>query len=480
MKRAEAGRARPLSWVFAGMWLALASTPGGVRAHAGPQVRDIFVHPDQTKKLLLSNRGLIFGDGSNWQLMCNEALGVSTSELPNIAQLPDGRLLAASSAGLSASSDGGCNWVGVAPYATLNVPGMAQDPGQPNRLYLATFGNGSSGLQKSEDGGQTWQPLMPVSDMVYLRYVLIAPSKPDQIYVRSLDFTTPPFVYKVWSSGDAGKTWAGSNPVDISASETDFWLLGVSPSDPQLLVGKAEAADPIQDPERLLVSHDGGKTFDSPISFHVISAVTWSADGSTLWIGSDDGLFRSTDNGKTFAQIGGAAYVSCLRVEEGQLLVGGYWRGIMAGMPGIGVSTDGGATLDQWMGLSQVLQPLQCDPSSMTAVTCATLWPDWEREILGIYDTGAGGAGGAGGASAAAGSGGTAGAAAPAAGSGGAGGASAGSVGGGAAPAASKPASSGCSVGGAGSDVSAAWLAALALGMVGRRRLRRRAASSAS
>jgi hypothetical protein len=238
-------------------------------------------------------------------------------------------------------------------------------------------------------------------------------------------------------SDDGGQAWQRST-VAISEAETDFALLGVSPTNPDLVVGMAESADPLNQPERLFVSRDGGHTFDSPMTLKVINSVNWSADGKNLWIAADEGLYRSTDDGKTFGRVGVAEYLSCVIERPGLILVCGWYRGIPAGNPGIGVSTDGGETFERYMSLSDVAKPLRCDAAAATSKTCAAPWVDWERELLGAPITvdagvpppGAGSGVGSAGVPAA-GSGGT-----PAAGSGGA-------------PSAGQP-----SVGGTGSDGS--------------------------
>jgi photosystem II stability/assembly factor-like uncharacterized protein len=340
----------------------------------------------------------MFGhDGSrDWSLLCNEALGVSTAEVPNVVVLSDARIMAASSAGLTQTTDGGCHWMGVSPYETINSPSLIQDPNNSQRLYLSTFAPGMSAVHMSEDAGLTWQPLIAAADSDFLGYILVAPNQPEQLYLRALTLSsgTASFSYATWHSSDAGKTWEHSS-VTLAESETDLDLLAVSPSDPQLLVAKAEAQNAMFDPERLLVSHDAGKTFDSPITLHVINAVAFSDDGATLSVGSDDGLFVSSDAGKTFAKVGAAAFIESLSFDHGELMVGGYFHGVEAGTHGVGISGDGGATMTQWMLLNQVVHPLACDPTAMSAIDCKQLWPDWEREILGISDDpSAAGAGG--------------------------------------------------------------------------------------
>jgi photosystem II stability/assembly factor-like uncharacterized protein len=362
--------------------LACAAT---AHAHAGPQVRGIY--PGQTSNMLLSNRGLLFGEpGSHdWSLLCNEALGISTAEVPDVVVLPDARIMAASSAGVTQTTDGGCHWKGVAPFEKINSPSLTQDPKNPQLLYLSTFAPGMSAVHVSEDGGLTWQRLIAAADSDFLGDIRVAPNQPEELYLRALSVGTASFTYATWHSADAGKSWEQSS-VSIAESESDLHLLAVSPSDPRLLVAKAEAGTPMRDAERLLVSHDAGKTFESPISLHVINAVAFSADGGRLSVGSDDGLFVSSDAGNTFAKVGDAAYIDSLYFDRGELMVGGYFHGVEAGMHGVGISRDGGATMTPWMLLNQVVHPLACDSTAMSAIKCEDLWPDWEREILGIID----------------------------------------------------------------------------------------------
>jgi hypothetical protein len=387
------------SWVMLLVAISCLAAHGArVHAHAGPQVSKIFWNSAQPNIVLLSNRGLIYGDmgESNWRLMCNDALKISTSEVPDIALLRDGGIMAATSLGLRVTHDQGCSWQSVPPYDSLNATSLLSDPQQPDRLYLSTFGPGQSALRVSGDAGQTWNALLSLSDTDYLRFVLLPASDPQRIYTRNLAFGTDSFSYALYRSLDAGATWEHF-PIDLNAMETDLDLLGVSPTDPDLIIASTETSDPIAMPERLLVSHDGGKTFDNPTSVHVITSVTFSADGKTIWLATDDGLYSSSDDARSWARVGEAEYLSCANQHGAQLLSCGFFHGIPAGNPGIGVSSDGGATFDSWMYLHDVMQPVQCDPSTPTAQICASLWTDWQAEILGIYNGGpAAGSGGAG------------------------------------------------------------------------------------
>jgi uncharacterized protein (TIGR03382 family) len=223
-------------------------------------------------------------------------------------------------------------------------------------------------------------------------------------------------------SSDGGESWQ-EHALPLQANETDLELLAVSPNDPAFLLAKAQTEDQASMPERLLVSRDGGASFESPQLLHVITAVAWSADLKTIWLACDDGLYQSTDAAHSFTRVGEADLVSCVTWLDGELLACGWYNGLAAAMPGIGASRDQGQTFSRWMGLQQVLAPLACKAGDTTQNVCAPLWVDWQREILGPSAAGgfasaptAGVSGGAGGALLAAGSGGApaAGAAAPA------------------------------------------------------------------
>lgn len=373
-------------------WLLMAAPTRTVSAHAGPQVRTI-IWESASHTLLVANRGFIFGDPSqsDWQLMCNDALQVSTSDRVDAALLPDGRMLATTPLGLRESSDRGCSWQAQARVGAWQSTSLVQSASDPNRLYLATYAMGETGLRTSSDGGETWQLLMHADDTDFLRYVQIARGREQRLYMSKISFGTSNYAYHVMRSDDAGTTWS-EFPVTLTDDETDLEILGVSPFDPQLVIAKAHASDQVAHEERLLVSHDGGETFDTPIMLHVLSAVAWSADRKTLWLASDDGLYRSTDDAQTFEHVGIIDLVSCVIEHDGMLLACGWYEGLAAGNPGIGVSADGGETFQHWMRLDEVRQPVSCDASTPTGMTCAALWTDWQQEILGA--NGVGGAGG--------------------------------------------------------------------------------------
>jgi hypothetical protein len=365
-------------------------------AHATPHVLDIVFRDNGY--VLLSNRGVIFGDKdrTNWRLMCAEALGINTTEVPSLVGLPDGRLMVSTSRGLSTTADDGCSWQPVAPFGTTSVPAMAQDPTDPKKIYLAAYSPDPmlalGGLYLSEDGGTNWTKLLEANDHDYVRSLRVAPSDPKHIYATGQTWNDMgKYTYYLTQSLDGGKTWTRKD-VALEANELDLQLFAVSPTEPSVIGVRAGGNNPQAVPERLLISKDGGQTFASPISLLLLSELAFSADGKTAWVVGQDGFFESTDGLATFNRVGKAESMSYVTQRDGDVLACGYYDGIGTGDNGIGMSKMAANGFMSFMQLNDVRAQVACDPGSMTAMKCASWWADWERELMaGQFNSGDGG-----------------------------------------------------------------------------------------
>jgi len=403
-----------------------------VLAHATPHVLDIAFR--DSGYVLLSNRGLIFGDKdrSNWRLMCAEALGINTTEVPSLIGLPDGRLMVSTSRGLSTTGDDGCSWQPVAPFGMTSVPAMVTDPTEPKRIYLAAYTADPEtpdlgGVYVSEDGATNWTKLLAANDHDYVRSIRVAKSDPKHIYATGQTWDMmAKYTYYLTQSRDAGKTWE-RQVVPLEMGELDLQLFAVSPTDPQVIAVRAGGANPMMVPERLLISKDGGKTFTSPFSMLLLSELAFSADGTKAWVVGQDGFFESTDGLATFTRLGAAESMSYVTEREGEVLACGYYAGIGMGVNGIGASKMVDSGFASFMQLNDVRAQVACDPGSSTAMKCASWWVDWERELMAgqfsstdggvVAGSGGSSAGSGGGSTVDAGVGGSAGSQPPAAGS---------------------------------------------------------------
>ena len=318
----------------------IGATPTIAIAHPPPQVLRIARSADQDSVALLTNRGIIFGKikAKQWRLMCNEALHINTSEVPDLAYMPDGRLFVATSVGLQASADEGCTWQGVDPFATTSVPAMWQDPDQPAALVIGTYGPGMSAVRSTDDGGKTWHELMPADDNDFIQELLVAPSDRDRMYAsgEKLDMQGN-FSHYVAKSGDGGKTWERYD-FALLAGEIDVTMLAVSPVDPDVLLAHAVFGDPMMGSDRVLVSGDGGKTFTSVAMAKSVFDGAFGADGKSAWVASLDALLRSDDAAKSFASVADTQRMTCIVPRASELDACGWYA---KDHDGIGISDDG-------------------------------------------------------------------------------------------------------------------------------------------
>ena len=364
-----------------------------VLAHEPPEIRRILWNPAQAEVLLQTNRGLIFGDPSSnsWQLLCNEAMRINGGELPSLAYLSDGRLLVATSSGLRASSDRGCNW--TVTFEGLLVPALAQDVNSPERLFVATFPlgmaseniGGDSAIRVSTDGGRTFRDVRVMADNDFVNALRVAPSRGERVYASGTVYRNIGREFYLARSDDGGETWQRF-VLPLTVDDNSFHVMAVSPTDPDVVIAKIGPNNSVTMPERLLVSTDGGETFESLVSLMALRDVGFAADGTTIWAASGDGLFRSADRGGAFARVGVGDYMTCAVEHEEALYACGWYGGEQgARSNGVGRSTDDGESFQAWMTFQDVTRSVTCLAGSMTAALCASALADWQYELINMF-----------------------------------------------------------------------------------------------
>ena len=107
--------------------------------------------------------------------------------------------------GLYRSKDGAEHWEKLSLPEGVNGPnGLAIDPDDPKRLYLAAWGRNtpqgaaSGGVFLSEDSGQTWRNVLNRDQHIY--DVTLDPRLPGRVYACG-------FESSAWRSDDRGATW---------------------------------------------------------------------------------------------------------------------------------------------------------------------------------------------------------------------------------------------------------------------------------
>ena len=204
------------------------------------------------------------------------------------AQAADGRLYGYGDVfGAWRSDDGGMNW----SYLNWAIPGgdavgtgMAVQQNNADVVYYAT----DRGLWKSTNGGTSWSALLNdlIDDTPRFRGsspVLIRSNNPDELWFAGPRKNLTGWL---WKSTDGGTTWAKA----------------------------------------------GGSTFDSN---RVRTLHNVAAYANQIWVGSDNGLYVSTNGGDNFSLVGGSGSLSNVG------MIARFTTGTFAGV-GLVTRSDGG------------------------------------------------------------------------------------------------------------------------------------------
>ncbi len=243
------------------------------RALDGRIVRALAVHPADSTRILVGNKGkaagaaLVFESrdgGRSWTTLNGGApLSAEASDVQAVAYGPDDVVLAGTwKHGLFVSTDGGASFAPHADFPSSDVRDIKAARDTPATLFAAT---GRNGIFKSSDGGKTWHRLGP--------------------------------------------------------SNAFFWSLTVAADGTQVYAVSPEA--------KVFRSLDGGETWQQVFDRAGAYALAVSTgDGDALWLATETGLYHSSDRGETWSRVTALPEekLSSVLVREGSAVVAGAWK----------------------------------------------------------------------------------------------------------------------------------------------------------
>src|SRR6476646_1671415 len=122
--------------------------------------------------------------------------------------------------GIYKSTDAGRTWTHLGLRGGQQIPQIAVDPRNPDKLFVAVLGhpygpNPERGLYRSTDGGQTFQQVLGKDENTGASEVQIDPSNPDVVYAALWEARQGPWENSAWTgpgggmykSTDGGTTW---------------------------------------------------------------------------------------------------------------------------------------------------------------------------------------------------------------------------------------------------------------------------------
>jgi len=222
--------------------------------------------------------------------------------------------------GIYKSTDAGQTWTHLGLRDAQQIPKIAIDPKNANRLFVAALGhpygpNQERGIFRSIDGGRTFDRVLFVDENTGGKDVDLDPSNPDIVYATLWEQRQGPWENGAWSgthggifkSVDGGTTWKPLKqglPDGIVNAE-----LAIAPSNPRRVYVTLEANG---NDTGIYRSDDAGETWTRsttdarPVSrINEVVPHVHPKDADTLIV-TDVVSHKSTDGGRTFVPFKGA------------------------------------------------------------------------------------------------------------------------------------------------------------------------------
>lgn len=155
--------------------------------------------------------------------------------------------------GVYRSNDGGRTWARLGLHDAQQIPAIAVDPRNADRIFVAALGhpygpNEERGIYRSKDGGRTFQRVLFKDENTGGNDVDIDPSNPEVVYATMWEERQGPWENAVWAgtnggifkSTDGGTTW---KPLTKGLPSVVQANLAISPANPKRLYATVAGAE---------------------------------------------------------------------------------------------------------------------------------------------------------------------------------------------------------------------------------------------
>jgi len=225
--------------------------------------------------------------------------------------------------GMYRSSDAGRSWTHLGLRDGQQIPRIAIDPTNPERLFVAVLGhpygpNTERGIYRSVNGGQSFERVLFKDENTGGADVVLSPNDPNTVYAVLWEARQGPWENAAWSgpnsglfkSTDGGATWiqlAGGLPT--TADGLGRLGIGISPTNPRRIYVTATAGTK----SGLYRSDDAGATWARTTTDNRIfgrgddfAAVTVDPRDPNTVYSMNVVAWKSTDAGATWSALRGA------------------------------------------------------------------------------------------------------------------------------------------------------------------------------
>lgn len=217
-------------------------------------------------------------------------------------------------------------WRSIGPFRGGRVLAVAGVPSEPFHFY---FGAVNGGVWETHDAGRTWSPIFDHAGIGSIGAIALAPSNPKIIYVGTGEADMRSDIAQgigLFRSDDGGAHWRSIGLADTQ----QIGQIVVDPRNPNVVLVAALGHPYGANPERgVFRSTDGGRHWSKtlyrnadtgaidlvfrPGNPDIVYAALWQTRRPPWNVyapsnGPDGGLYKSTDNGRTWSEIGGGVF----------------------------------------------------------------------------------------------------------------------------------------------------------------------------
>ncbi len=370
--------------------MALALSAGAAQAHGRPPqpMRLAFDPNDPDRIVVAATFGLVVSTdgGASWRWICAASFGVDpVQEDPDLVVSDDGGVVLATFDGIVRSSSDLCSSEPAAgEVQDVFVIDLAPDPARRERLWaLVSSGVQADRVMRSDDGGASWSAVGAPIEGILTERILVAPSDPSRVYVSASDPDPRTPAGFLLRSDDGGETFPVQVEIPVVSGERQAQVLAVDPTNPDRVFVRIARGEVDPRPERMLLSTDGGETFESILEVNNMRSLALSEDGRTVWIGSglNQGLWRASGGSTEFEQVSDVNPL-CLAARADGLWVCDDQR---AHGFALGRSTDGGAAIERVLGFEEASELLECPRCTAGWITCPAWVPDLRADLATYF-----------------------------------------------------------------------------------------------
>ncbi len=205
---------------------------------------------------------------------------------------PD-HVIASACSGIYETDNGGGNWRKVQgiPSQSRRTRDILQHPSIPGVVFAGT----TEGFWRSTDGGKSW--MLTTSKQLEINSITVHPSNPQTIYIGTNN-------YGVMISRDGGKSFAPTN-----GGFSGRFAYSILPDREKPGRIYATTINTTTGGGYFFISNDNGQTWQPSMRNMPNILISYSIlqderDGNIIYLGTNHGIYRSTDRGASWAPIG--------------------------------------------------------------------------------------------------------------------------------------------------------------------------------